>query len=426
MAGQVRIRLQTDHFEVEEQIQQGAVANIYPAEPGPGGQAQERAHRGVAIPTDRKSWQVVSLDPGRYLVEAVLPSGDIASDEITVGEGQRVDVDLKAGDAPHEWLSWQHLLGNVSDRGAYPTGIETTARPPQAYWVAAQPQHPGEGRAEVWMWPLLAEERGLSVHALAERLAGTPPTPITPVMEDPAVQLYRVAGEGPLFGWAAPAADGGPTEQRRYLLVDTEQGVEVASIPAPWVNVETGEQATIEVLVRKQPAKGQAAVSVTVRDPTLGSAVGYMTLGALPTAKRFFDLARELLYYKMTNPVAAAGGGYVLLATEHGSDAKVWHSWIENLRNWLEWLPDGAVQHGWLRLRHGRSDTDLEAARDALFTAYQRGVPLYSAGLQWLLDGLTVFASDDPQAQGMLEQVRRVAWRASVQEPFTVVHLPAA
>jgi hypothetical protein len=149
-----------------------------------------------------------------------------------------------------------------------------------------------------------------------------------------------------------------------------------------------------------------------------------MTLGALPTAERLFDQARGMLFEKRANPLGAAGGGYVLLGTEDSSQQKDWHLWISNLMNLFHWLPDGAIQHGWLKLRHRKSSADLDEAREALFTAYRRGLPFYSVGLQWLMDGLTLFAPHDPQAAEMLHNVRRVAWRTNLQEPFTIVRLP--
>ena len=92
--------------------------------------------------------------------------------------------------------------------------------------------------------------------------------------------------------------------------------------------------------------------------------------------------------------------------------------------NWFEWLPDGAIQHGWLKVRHRQSTSDLDEARQAFFTAYNRGLPFYSVGLQWLADGLAIFASSDPEAARMLDDVTRVARQTNMQSPFTIVRLP--
>jgi hypothetical protein len=151
-----------------------------------------------------------------------------------------------------------------------------------------------------------------------------------------------------------------------------------------------------------------------------------MTQGALPTAERLFNQAQaeDALLEKHSNPLGAAAGGYVLLGTEHSSEPKEWHRWVSNLMNGFDWLPDGAIQHAWLKLRHRQSPDDLDEAHYALLDAYRRGLPFYSVGLQWLIDGLTLFAARDNDAAEMLQNVHRVAWRTNLQEPFTIVRLP--
>src|SRR5579863_6051804 len=54
----------------------------------------------------------VPLDPGSYLVRAHLPSGEIIDAPATVGEGLQ-QVELAASESLHEWLSWQHFLGDL-------------------------------------------------------------------------------------------------------------------------------------------------------------------------------------------------------------------------------------------------------------------------------------------------------------------------
>ena len=62
-------------------------------------------------------------------------------------------------------------------------------------------------------------------------------------------------------------------------------------------------------------------------------------------------------------------------------------------------------------------------AHESLRMAFGRGLPYYGLGLQWLVDGLTVFASRDKQTAAMLEAVRPVARRCNLQQPFTVLEL---
>ena len=93
----------------------------------------------------------------------------------------------------------------------------------------------------------------------------------------------------------------------------------------------------------------------------------------------------------------------------------------------IPWLPDGAIQYGWLMLRAG----EIGEAETAFKTAFKRGLPYYSIGVRWLLDGLSVLIShgkseaDAPQTGLMdaADTVRAVARHTNMAEPFTSVRL---
>jgi hypothetical protein len=187
----------------------------------------------------------------------------------------------------------------------------------------------------------------------------------------------------------------------------------------------SGSEAAIDVLVRNVVDDPKAfRSSVMVRDPTLGSAMSFMTAGGLSNAAVFFDQAKEMLFAKCENPLAAAAGAYVLISTQQEPDRQTWHSWVNNLMAFFPWLPDGAIQYGRLKLRDEASEGDIEKARDVLFTAYRRGLPFFSAGVRWLLSGLTIFSEEgDAEAEKMAKAVHRVSLRTDMSQPFTVVRL---
>jgi hypothetical protein len=132
------------------------------------------------------------------------------------------------------------------------------------------------------------------------------------------------------------------------------------------------------------------------------------------------ERAQGMLYDKQENPIAAAAGGYALVATATATTEEPWHHWIRNLMG-FEHLPDGAIQWARLRLRIRRQDSDVAQARDALKIAYRRGLPFYSLGVKWLTEGLEWFAGRDSQMQSMLENVRRVAWHTNFRQPLTIL-----
>jgi len=280
---------------------------------------------------------------------------------------------------------------------------------------------PGSGDAWAFLADLSAD------HAdVASTVSERPPDRIDVFQSDSQAHLYQTTRAGPWRSFQLPTIyeGGAPYTPRHYLVLGADDSTQLVCLPTPWTDVRTGTEIPAQVLVRRADGGEAVVTSVTMRDALYGPALGYMTHGALSTAERLFDDAKEMLFTKLTNPFAAAGGGYVLLATERDLEQKRWHLWIANLMNWFDWLPDGAIQLAWLRLRHRQEPSHLDEAREALFTAYNRGLPFFSVGLQWLIEGLTLFAPENPEAERMLRTVHRVASEVDPREPFTIVRLP--
>jgi hypothetical protein len=179
----------------------------------------------------------------------------------------------------------------------------------------------------------------------------------------------------------------------------------------------------VELMVRMHPADKSVQLGVAVLDSRFGALAGLMTSSSLPKARIFVDQARDMLFEKVANRLAAAAGGYVLLASGDPEPGARWHDWIENLANMFPDLPDGAVLKATQYLRYPKDSNSYDLAKTALFEAFERGIPYYSAGVAWLLDGLTLFADDDPAAKERMQLVHKVALRLDVSQPFTVVRL---
>jgi hypothetical protein len=212
---------------------------------------------------------------------------------------------------------------------------------------------------------------------------------------------------------------------RRALLVSRGGEAELAFLPLPWPHPESSVGATVDVFVRDEVDHATPfRASVTVRDPVYGAAISFIASGRTRNAAQIFDDARDMLFDKVDNPLAAAAGAYALISSQAGSGEEPWHAWTENLMGWFPWLPDGAILCGRLMLRDEQSDPDVDRAREMLFAGYSRGIPFFSSGIRWLLTGLTVFADDgDEEAAEMLAVVRRVSLRTDMSQPFTVIRL---
>jgi hypothetical protein len=394
----------------------------------------------------------INVDPGRWWVEATLPSGEIIADEVTVRRDEDARLTLRPSESsPHEWLGWQHLVGNIEGRETFTHIIEAASRDPIGYArdvisQSLEARVPDSVREMV--------ENTLNTYLPRGPAAGqsSRADPFANAGE-PAVRLCHRFGPKGLRGrdaWsgilAASAPDSPPLvpfrrsfqegfgtyrlvapaqpPARDFAIVEWGGERHAASLPLPWPDV-AGQRGLMEVelMARMHPLDKSVHLGVAVLDSAFGTLAGLMTASSLPKARIFVEQARDLLFAKMNNRLAAAAGGYVLLATGEPARDAALHNWIENLANWCPDLPDGAVLKATQRLRYPNDDTCYDQAKASLFDAFERGIPYYSAGVAWLLDGLTLFAGEDPEAEERMKLVHKVAQRLDVSQAFTVIRL---
>ncbi len=108
-----KLRLHLDKYLGGLPTTDSAVTHLYALD-AEGKRDPSKDHVNLVIPAGRGTEHLtVEVDPGEYLIEAVLPSGDIATDQVEVADGATLTIQLVAPHSPHEWLSWQQYLGNV-------------------------------------------------------------------------------------------------------------------------------------------------------------------------------------------------------------------------------------------------------------------------------------------------------------------------
>jgi hypothetical protein len=174
--------------------------------------------------------------------------------------------------------------------------------------------------------------------------------------------------------------------------------------------------------VKQQPADPSGFCSSAIaRDEEFGMLLGYLSSGSLPTVRRIAETAKDMLYYKHSNPFAAVAGAYALVGTAKQTNKKEWHQWVFNLMDRFPYIPDGAIQWGRLMMRMRRNSDDIAEARKAFKQAYRRGLPYYSLGMRWLLEGLEWCSDNDSEAKDMAYHVRLIAWTTNYQQPFTTL-----
>lgn len=486
------LRLRIDKYlEGDESRPPKVFAKIYPLSESGAKRTSSTSAKQAMIPISHLPAHATSIDlePGRYYVEAVLPSGEILSDDVEVSKPVE-ELVLSADDSPHEWLSWQHLVGNVQTTGYVspmepvmesaprPSAVPASARrtsarkkgrgkvstkgarkksakrsralgssagvelafeaapsapmmpPPEldldkpiAYLSHPHPplvNHQQGHLAWPWLANLSFADPNALVHALNENQQ---PLEVPAVTRDATHAVFRVSWSSSYQGNVESLENRVAKASRCFAVVPRRTSVELVSLPIPWKVVETEREADIEVVIQEPSEPGGFCSSAVARDEELGTLLGYLSSGALPTARQMAETAKLMLYDKFMNPFAAAAGAYALVGTALQATDREWHDWVRNLMNSFPHIPDGAIQWGQLNLRMRRSAEDFLEAKNAFKIAYKRGLPFYSMGMRWLLDGLESAARDDAEAEEMLKNVRRLAWRTHYQQAFTIIRL---
>lgn len=410
----------------------GAVATLHKLA-GPSGKADARSRPiEAAIPATRDPDRSkrIDVDAGHWWIEATLPSGEVITDEVVVRDGDEpVRVALQpVEDSPHEWLGWQHLIGNIegqktfadiAERARHETAPDPVGDMLESARGKSRPRGTAArvdiGKPDVRLCDRLGPQglRGREawigvLEADGDDLQRCEPSHSSP---EEGLYLYRVRSAGR------------PSRHNFARIIWGDESY-AASLPLPWPNLGgRGGEAEIEVMARMRADESGLSVGVAVVDPGFGPLAGLMTASTLPKARIFVEQAQDMLFGKTENPLAASAGGYVLIATAGAEDKPRWYNWIENLAGMFPDLPDGAVLKATQRLRFPNDGNCYEIARTSLFEAFERGIPFYSTGVAWLLDGLTLFADDDPEARERMKLVHKVAQRTDTSQAFTVIRL---
>ncbi|QIB47828.1 hypothetical protein [Streptomyces aureoverticillatus] len=371
-----------------------------------------------------------AVTPGRYLVSATLPSGLVLTEDAVAVEGEETPVDFAMTDSPYETHSWQYLMGNIESGRVYhsPAEVPLAQSVASRSMVAPAPTPRAAGpQADVdltglasWIGDASPENCTFaSILALGDN---PPDEPVARhiargeplVLPEPDVRgeavspLYRFGPIGPV------GVVGDPPGHRQFLVVEAEGSVRLVTLPLPWGSSE------VEVLVNLRQSPTGSAVAIAVRDPAIGAGLAYMSQGALDMAAQLFTDVEAMLYSKFQNPLAAAAGAYVLIGTDHTRGETYWDPWLERLADSFPWISDGAILRAIRALR--RASPDLRRARDGLIEAFDRGIPFYTLGLVWLVDGLSAFP-DDPECVRRLDEVRRLSWLTDMRQPFLILDL---
>jgi hypothetical protein len=202
----------------------------------------------------------------------------------------------------------------------------------------------------------------------------------------------------------------------------------------------------IEVRVRIRPSATELdadlAVEVATANPWADSLARYLTSGSVEATTMLVapHTAFQAIDRESADGNAASVMGYALL--QSGSDRlEEWgpalvEKWAAAFVERFPWLPDASVIQAWALINRG-GVTKARLARRRLVEAAGNGIPVYTMGLERLLDGLELCDLDDQEkrsstkrpattrAKSMLSRVRPYVAAADSQQLLTTFYGPS-
>ncbi|KFF04475.1 hypothetical protein [Flavobacterium reichenbachii] len=173
---------------------------------------------------------------------------------------------------------------------------------------------------------------------------------------------------------------------------------------------------TVKCIIRRTSNPFIAAfydVTLKLSNRRAQALLSLMNSGDMSRAKSLWSLndAEDLLQEKISDPIAAAIGGYYLLKT---GELLRMHNWAENLSRWFEWLPDGHIIYAWQMILENNNKEAFEnndrRIRNSLLRSMEGGMPIFSEGVRLLYDGLVMcsytFEQSDESIEKALKDVR--------------------
>lgn len=480
--GTLKLHLEKHHLDAPFEL--AIVVNVRQIADATGQFPDEPLEQELVIPAGTDLSKYVPVPVGIYCIEARLPSGEVLRERRKVSRAdEEVEVVFRAGRSPHEWLSLQRLAGNVPSQDQYeewlnglasqisevaaktnllpsksihidPNAMSKTAKVIRGMHLRLQPvinsiasaassvsdffssspvavpAAPAEtaadfrliesaARAGETLWDALASLQAWKGFESAARPPST--CNLMPAMDPGPITLWRI-----LQNRIADQDAREYVPPRSFAVSRRGEGVDVISLPVPWPLTTHFQSVPLEVL-REAGAGPAGRTTLTVCDPQVGGLLLYLNNARIADASAILDAAQRdgllenLISEKLKNPLAACAAAYVGLATFSGKDAPRWGPWLQNLNDGFPWLPDGAVLSAAYRMKTARTKQDLDAASAAFVSAYRRGIPYYTAGIQQLLQGLYLFRSNSTEIDAMYGKVSSIALRVDAGQTFTVV-----
>ncbi|MGJ5208137.1 hypothetical protein [Bradyrhizobium sp. HKCCYLR20261] len=393
------------------------------------GAPKEVVYRQLSIPVSKTATARVEVPPGRYVIQAILPSGKILQEERRVG-GEDVVTVVFASPPRRDWLRWQDYSAAMPQLDlpvATPVELSRLGRVGQVMQSLpyldkilgvvmgrAPRRFPDDatGTASAEMPKVriasMAKIDGAAAWnalALSPPEAGSNEAGFNPVRREGPLALYEISTVKSFAG-------------RQWLVVALDDGVEVVSFPFPWHDKDLP---AAELLVDQSATSALCRSSLVVRDGTSASLLAYLGRGnpepALEVVHQVSAGSSMLSRSNVSsNPFVFCAASYIRLMNNESAPPEELS--FEEGMELFPWLPDVAVIRAQSMIRNGDDRGNIVRA---LHSAYGRGIPYFAAGVQHLREALAMVAGEDAQLKGMSADVARIASRMDPGKSFTAL-----
>lgn len=352
------------------------------------------------------------LEPGKYYVTARMPAGQELSAEVVIKTGKTVNVALApepAEASPHEFQAEQHF--NIGEKNMSRRQITNHLNP----------------TFDDMFFKRLDEGEDFIASHLESMFVPTS----EPVVPDAALLIFK----GNLFSF-------NPSKQIKLQgsrAIKAENSVRIsveptaeliyaqlrqANVPPLNFALPVSHQFGCTLVVQREANRNLLSIDANLRHSQADMLLRYTQKGFLNQASLVSDAvaAEELLRDKVSDPIAAAVGAYSLL--KFGEIERL-HDWTENLRQFFEWLPDGAAIRGEHLARLGKH----EQAAQAFLDLAQRGIPIFSDGLSYAVERMRIYVDLErkrkfsinrlPEAENLLQSLQRFSDYTDFNQPIT-------
>jgi hypothetical protein len=288
--------------------------------------------------------------------ELRLPTGRAQVQPLEVDGVVKTSVDFLVGaESPHEWMAWSTMR----------TDLQRS--------VAPLMQAPGMDGAWVQLWELGADTWEQTA------LTGQP---IDHDVEGMQLEL---------------AASGRPRALTMHLGAGTAQ---VVSLPA--------HQRVMALLTRAHTSGTNQSPRVVIGGygGAAEAMLEFLRKGALGVADAALDpgseLANQLLYDKIIDPLAATASAYYLMRKRDWD--RMPQQWLANLAEWFPHIPDATLIRDASLIERGLDSKDAAAlAAKSLKSVFSRGLPLFAEAAS-LMSDLFLYAQKATGADRLTER----------------------